>query len=102
MRLLSENAARILAEFLRYPDTPRYGYELMRDSGIKSGSLYPVLGRFEKLEWITGTMEPSVDGRPPRRVYRVNPDGVASAQQALDRYFDEKQIAAPESLNWGF
>lgn len=102
MRLLSENAARILAEFLRSPETPRYGYELMQRSGIKSGSLYPVLGRFEKLDWITGTMEASIDGRPPRRVYRVNPDGMAGAQEALDRYFEEKQIAASESLNWGF
>ena len=61
MRLLSPNAALLLSAFLNRSGNPQYGYELMQETGIKSGSLYPVLGRFEKLGWITGEMEELYD-----------------------------------------
>lgn len=101
MRLLSPNAALILGTFLRSPTTPRYGYELLRDSGIKSGSLYPILGRFEKLGWIRGSVESSPGGRPPRRVYEMTVEGVEPAQAALDRFFAEKQVPQSERISWG-
>lgn len=101
MRLLSANAARILAIFVAEPTTQRYGYELMRATEIKSGSLYPVLGRFEQLGWISGSLEPSPDGRPPRRVYSFNPDATRAANEALDRYVEAKQVAPTERIQWG-
>lgn len=57
MRLLSPNAARLLATFLESPKGRFYGYELLQATGMKSGSLYPVLGRFEDLGWIRGEMQ---------------------------------------------
>lgn len=101
VRLLSKNAARILALFLASPGRPLYGYELMQSTGIKSGSLYPVLGRFETLGWVTGQMEPSPGGRPPRRVYKMVPESVDDAQAALDRYFGAKEVPRQERLSWG-
>ncbi|MEM7271854.1 MAG: helix-turn-helix transcriptional regulator [Actinomycetota bacterium] len=101
MRLLSVNAATVLNAFLSAPDVPRYGYELMQDTGIKSGSLYPVLGRFERLGWINGTLEPTDSGRPPRRVYRFNPECQAEAAAQLDRFFVAKQIPASDLGPWG-
>lgn len=102
VRLLSPSAAGVLNVFLTSPATPRYGYELIQATGIKSGSLYPVLGRFEKLGWISGSMEASVNGRPPRKVYEFNTDCIAEARAALDRFFEMKQIPASEQMNWGF
>jgi len=96
MRLLSRNAARILARFLASPHAPLYGYEIMRDSRIKSGSLYPVLGRFERLGWIAGSTEAPVGGRPPRRVYTVVGDAIPEMNVALDRYCDAKGLAPHE------
>ena len=101
MRLLSINAAMVLNAFLSSTDVPRYGYELMGDTGIKSGSLYPVLGRFESLGWITGEMEPTESGRPPRKVYRFNLEYQAEARAQLDRFFEAKKIPATEIANWG-
>lgn len=100
MRLLSKNAAVVLDLLLEDITVPRYGYELMRDTGIKSGSLYPILGRFEGYGWIEGAMEHTENGRPPRRVYRVRPDGIGTAQAALDRYIEVKGQGA-HRLAWG-
>jgi DNA-binding PadR family transcriptional regulator len=100
MRLLSSNAALILSAFLAAPTEPRYGYELMQETGIKSGSLYPVLGRFERLGWITCQAEESVDHRPPRRLYTLVASSTGDAQAALDRFLDAK-VAPAERAQWG-
>jgi DNA-binding PadR family transcriptional regulator len=73
----------------------------MQETGIKSGSLYPILGRFEQLGWIVGRTEPSRDGRPPRRLYEFRADATADARAALDRYLDASDVAAGERVNWG-
>lgn len=100
MRLLSRNAARILARLLASPTDAFYGYELMQDTGIKSGSLYPILGRFEDLGWITGHVGPSVGGRPPRRVYMVEANALQQMESALDRFFEVKGVAADKRSEW--
>ena len=95
MRLLSPNAARLIAAFL---DTPSglYGYELLQETGMKSGSLYPILGRFERLGWIRGQMQDSPDSRPQRRVYTLDPDGAAEASAALERFLKVKNVTQAE------
>lgn len=101
MRLLSPKAALILSAFVNAPTVPRYGYELMRETGIKSGSLYPILGRFESLGWIQGRVEPTESGRPPRRVYELDVGVLREVQAALDRYLEAKSVPADQRLNWG-
>ena len=96
MRLLSPNAARLIAAFLHTPHGHFYGYELLQETGMKSGSLYPVLGRFEDLGWIRGEMQQSPGGRPPRRIYVLDPEGAAVAQKALDRFIERKQLTIAE------
>lgn len=101
MRLLSPNAALLLSAFLNRSGSPQYGYELMQETGIKSGSLYPVLGRFEKLGWITGEMEELAEGRPPRRFYRFNAECRPAAEQALQRFLDSRRVPEADRLGWG-
>ncbi len=100
MRLLSANAALILSAFLADSGRDRYGYELMQATGIKSGSLYPVLGRFEELGWIKGRIEESDGHRPARRVYAFEPSARDEAEQALNRYLETK-VAPAERVGWG-
>ncbi|MEL7691732.1 PadR family transcriptional regulator [Citromicrobium bathyomarinum] len=59
-----------------------HGYDLMKQTGLKSGSLYPLLMRMTdrgllSSEWC----EPSAPGRPPRHAYRLTADGVALARE---------------------
>lgn len=54
-----------------------HGYELCRQAGIKSGTLYPLLIRLEaqghlEAEWQT----PTEPGRPPRHAYRLTISGI--------------------------
>ena len=82
--------------FLASPHAPLYGYELLRNTGMKSGSLYPILGRFELLGWVVGEMQESPGNRPPRRVYRLEPNGTVQAQAALDRFLEVKELTAAD------
>jgi len=64
----------------------RHGYDLMKHTGLQSGTLYPLLMRMTEqglveAEW----REPSQSGRPPRHAYRLTLKGVAFAQAAADR-----------------
>lgn len=62
-----------------------HGYELMKVTGLKSGSLYPLLMRMTdqglvEAEW----REPIVMGRPARHAYRLTAQGLALARGATN------------------
>src|SRR5574341_1851702 len=78
--------ARVVKVFLEEPDRRRYGFELMQLTGLKSGSLYPILARLESAGWIKGTKEgidPKQAGRPPRRYYVLTGEGAKAARLEL-------------------
>ncbi|MEO3973266.1 helix-turn-helix transcriptional regulator [Streptomyces sp. CAU 1734] len=78
--------AKVLRVFLEDPSQPRYGYELMRVTGFPSGKLYPIAARLQAAGWLIKEEEdvdPSAAGRPPRRMYRLSPGGIAAARLEL-------------------
>lgn len=49
-----------------------FGYEIMRETGIPSGTVYPILARLEAAGWIESWNEDAPERwRPPRRCYRL-------------------------------
>ncbi|MFD1950307.1 PadR family transcriptional regulator [Sphingomonas arantia] len=63
--------------------TWRHGYDLMKETGLQSGTLYPLLMRMTdqglvEAEW----REPERPGRPPRHAYRLTASGIALANTA--------------------
>ena len=69
---LSPETLLVLERFLQRPTDWRYGYELSGATGLKSGTLYPILMRLEKLHWLeTRWEEARTPGRPPRHLYRL-------------------------------
>jgi DNA-binding PadR family transcriptional regulator len=63
----------------------RHGYDLMKETGLSSGTLYPLLVRMTaqgliEAEW----REPVQPGRPARHAYRLTNAGVAMALAAAD------------------
>jgi DNA-binding PadR family transcriptional regulator len=61
----------------------RHGYDLMKETGLLSGTLYPLLMRMTdqglvEAEW----REPEQPGRPARHVYRLTAAGVTFARAA--------------------
>ncbi|MGN9804345.1 PadR family transcriptional regulator [Micromonospora sp. L32] len=78
--------AKVLAALLAEPDAARYGLDLMRATGLPSGTLYPVLHRLQDAGWLTADweeVEPAAAGRPARRYYLLTAEGVTAARQAL-------------------
>jgi PadR family transcriptional regulator PadR len=68
--------AVVLRAFLDDAAAPRYGIELMKATGLPSGTLYPTVARLERAGWLISAKEdidPSLAGRPARRYFRLNP-----------------------------
>jgi PadR family transcriptional regulator, regulatory protein PadR len=82
----SHQAALILAVFLRYPDTEQYGLGLCDQTYLKTGTIFPILQRFEGLGWLKSRLEPGRSrdlGHPPRVYYQLTAKGRQSAPQYL-------------------
>jgi DNA-binding PadR family transcriptional regulator len=62
-----------------------HGYDLCRRTGIKSGTLYPLLIRLEAQGYLEAEWQPSTEpGRPPRHAYRLTSAGHRFVQAAVD------------------
>jgi DNA-binding PadR family transcriptional regulator len=76
----------VLTVLLDGPTNERYGLELVQETGILSGTLYPLLVRLERLGLLQSRWEQLDEaeaGRRRRRYYRLTPDGQLWAEQAL-------------------
>jgi DNA-binding PadR family transcriptional regulator len=77
----SPQTRELLAVMLRTPRTWHYGYELSRDTGLSSGTLYPLLMRLGDQGLLESHwQEPERLGKPPRHVYRLTSEGRALAR----------------------
>jgi PadR family transcriptional regulator len=83
---LTMNVLKVLRILLEDPTIEHYGLEVGRAAGLRGGSLYPVFGKLEDARLVTSRWEDtdaSEAGRPRRRLYRLTPEGVEYARQAL-------------------
>ncbi len=80
---MSSETLRVLQQFLERPAAWRYGYDLSRETGLKSGTLYPILMRLARhlmleTKWVT-----TEEGVPPRHMYRLTAKGSEFARAKL-------------------
>lgn len=83
---ITEAVGVILRPFVDEPGKQRYGYELMQLTGFQSGKLYPILSKLVAAGVLTREKEgadPSLEGRPVRRLYRIEPGCVAAIRTEL-------------------
>lgn len=83
---LSRQTAAVLGAFLASPRSWRYGYDISRDTELKSGTLYPILMRLAACELLETDWEQAAEGRPPRHLYRLTTGGVRSARAYVRAY----------------
>jgi DNA-binding PadR family transcriptional regulator len=76
----SPQTTTVLAEFLRHQHQWRYGYDMSRNTGLKSGTLYPILMRLADHQMLETSWETTELGRPPRHMYRLTRDGLRFAR----------------------
>jgi PadR family transcriptional regulator PadR len=85
-RRISNECAAVLAAFLR-ANRPVYGLEIIREAGIASGTVYPLLIRLERERILSSRWEnvdESAAGRPRRRLYTLR--RADAARQRLDEW----------------
>src|SRR6516164_7832169 len=80
----SAQTLAVLAELCATPSRWRHGYGIARDTGLKSGTLYPILIRLADRGMVEACWEDAQPvGRPQRHLYRLTPEGLAAATAAL-------------------
>jgi PadR family transcriptional regulator, regulatory protein PadR len=83
-RKFSEQTLALLTVLMQGPRKWRHGYDLSRDTGLKSGTLYPILMRLCDRGVLQSQWEASSEpGRPPRHIYRLTSAGAALAKEQV-------------------
>jgi DNA-binding PadR family transcriptional regulator len=95
----SAQTLAVLAELCAMPSQWRHGYGIARDTGLKSGTLYPVLIRLADRGLVEACWEDEQPaGRPRRHLYRLTPEGLATATAALARAHPAGQVRSAPRL----
>jgi PadR family transcriptional regulator, regulatory protein PadR len=79
----SPQTVLVFTEFLREPEEWKYGYDISRSTGLKSGTLYPILMRLADRSLLDAAWETVEAGRPPRHMYKLTADGLRYARAQL-------------------
>src|SRR5216684_6022992 len=78
---MSPQTIQVLDAFLEAPEDWKYGYDISRDTGLKSGTLYPILMRLADRALLETRWEIAEAGKPPRHMYRLTTTGLQLARQ---------------------
>jgi PadR family transcriptional regulator PadR len=78
---LSPQTLQVLDAFLQETTEWKYGYDISRNTGLKSGTLYPILMRLAERRLLETSWETAEIGKPPRHLYRLTPDGLHFARE---------------------
>ena len=80
----SKQMLKLLAALAAEPLIWRHGYDLMKDTGLSSGTLYPLLMRMTEQGLVEAEWhEPAQRGRPARHAYCLTASGVALARSIV-------------------
>jgi DNA-binding PadR family transcriptional regulator len=82
---LSYQTKRVLLALLELPESDRYGFTISRATGIKAGTLYPILQRLLTEGWVVAHWEQideHAEGRRRRRYYELTATGETQARAA--------------------
>jgi DNA-binding PadR family transcriptional regulator len=80
----SAQTLSVLAALCDEPSQWQHGYALAKQTGLKSGTLYPILIRLADRGLVEACWQDEpTPGRPRRHLYRLTAAGLASATEAL-------------------
>ena len=85
VRKCSRQTLALLSALLEWPRTWQHGYQLSKETGLKSGTLYPILIRLSDQGLLNSRWKDAErPGRPPRHVYRLTAAGLALAREQME------------------
>jgi PadR family transcriptional regulator, regulatory protein PadR len=92
----SPQTIRVLQLLLEEPTAWHYGYEISQQTGLRSGTLYPILIRLADQGWLeTRWAEPQRQGRPARHTYRLTQIGVRAASALVAEVQEKGTMRQP-------
>ena len=95
----SAQTLSVLSALEADPAAWQHGYLLAKQTGLASGTLYPILIRLAERRLIEARWEDEQPaGRPRRHLYRLTPDGLVAARTALAQAAAKRQPAARRRL----
>ena len=79
---MSRPTRLLLATLLAEPLVWRHGYDVSKETGLKAGTLYPLLIRLSDSGYLASRWKAPVEpGRPSRHMYRLTSAGLALARE---------------------
>lgn len=95
----SRQARAVLATLLEQSGRWRHGYDLAKATGLKSGTLYPLLMRLSEQGLLESRWQDAErPGLPPRHFYRLSASGVALACEQKQSEATARLIVPPGVL----
>jgi len=92
----SPQTRKLLAAMLARRVQWQHGYDLSEQTGLSSGTLYPILMRLSDRGMLESKWEPSEHvGRPPRKLYRLNAEGAAYAIEHAEKGGIPPELLSP-------
>ncbi|MDA0312598.1 MAG: PadR family transcriptional regulator [Gemmatimonadetes bacterium] len=77
----------------------RYGFDLIEQTGLTSGTVYPALERLSGLAYASSSWEDAgvahAEKRPPRRYFEITAEGKRELIAAMERY----RVLAPITID---
>jgi PadR family transcriptional regulator PadR len=84
---LSVSSLAVLAAVSR---SIRHGFDIMDQTGLPSGTVYPALGRLERDGYVRSKWESQLvaqrEKRPPRRYYEITAAGSRALAASVEHY----------------
>lgn len=91
-------ASLMILQSLSVSPSGLHGYALMKESGLASGTLYPILARLAERGWLEKSWETGEDiSGPPRRIYTLTPLGRAQMQDQEKEVLTASRTLSPRS-----
>lgn len=83
---MTRNVVDVLEVLRTSNESGWWGFEIASMTGVPTPTVYGILARLEQVGWVSAHFEdidPSEEGRPPRRLYELTSDGRESAASSI-------------------
>ncbi|MEV0294456.1 helix-turn-helix transcriptional regulator [Nocardia sp. NPDC050710] len=94
---------QVLQALLDRPADEHYGLKISENSGLPTGSIYPILTRLETAGWVSSDWEDideSAEGRRRRRYYRLTDPGARLAREEIEQAHNQLSPRASRRPDW--
>ncbi|MDR1388213.1 MAG: PadR family transcriptional regulator [Propionibacteriaceae bacterium] len=98
---MTHSSVAVAQALVSRPKAKHWGYDLSKETGVRSGVLYPILSRMLNQGWLEDGWEnqSAVQGsRPPRRYYEVTDEGLRKLGAMVKAAERDARFAGPTFL----